>query len=67
MLGHASEGLTIEIVSLKNRAAVMALWWQVNPLASAERQPWIINPLLAQRVRGLAERPSGSKPSSCRP
>lgn len=55
LLGQLPAGLSIEIVSLNNRAAVMALWWRINPLAEAGRQPWIINPALGQRVRGLAE------------
>jgi hypothetical protein len=55
LLGELSDGVTIEIVSLRNRAAVMALWWQINPLAAADGQPWIINPMLSQRLRGLVE------------
>ena len=55
LLGQLPQGLTIEMVSLKNRAAVMTLWWQINPLASAEMQPWAINPLMVPRIRGLVE------------
>ena len=55
LLGQLPDGVTVEILSVKNRAAVMALWWQLNPIASADRQPWIINPLLSRRVRGLVE------------
>lgn len=52
LLGNTlPEGVAIEFVAVADGAAVLALWHERSPDADENAQPWLINPLIGDRIR----------------
>lgn len=45
-------GVSVEFVACSTRAAVFALWHERSAEAEEGVQPWLINPLIVNRIRG---------------
>ena len=51
--GKVPEGATIEYITLANRGAVIDMWMTHSAEADENGMPWMINPLLLSRLRGV--------------
>lgn len=50
--GRLPEGVSIEYITLPDRAAVIDMWMRLSPEADEGGMPWMINPALLGRLRG---------------
>ncbi|GEM_PF-1580609 len=51
--GRLPEGVSVEYITLPDRAAVIDMWMQLSPEADESGLPWMINPALLGRLRGV--------------
>ena len=51
LVNELPDGVTVEIVACGTRAAAFALWRERSAEASDGAQPWLINPIIADRIR----------------
>ena len=51
LVNELPDGVTVEIMACVTRAAVFALWRERSAEATDGAQPWLINPIIADRIR----------------
>ena len=51
LVNELPDGVTVEMIACSSRAAVFELWRERSTEASDGAQPWLINPIIADRIR----------------